>query len=72
MQVRAFERYIPLKSLKRVASFFFQNFSLIWKMQKCNFTDFDTSSVLQINCSKPYRVSFPYGFAAIVCQSEIM
>ena len=33
-------------------------------MQKCNFTDFDTRSVLQINCSNAYCVSLLYGFDA--------
>ena len=31
---------------------------------KCNFTDFDTISALQINCYNKHRVDLPYGFAA--------
>ena len=35
---------------------------------KCNFVDFDTMSVLQINCS----ISLLYGFAAIDSKKELM
>ena len=61
------------RSLKSVARVFFKSI-FIQKFRKCKncyFTDFDTSSVLQINCSNTYRVS-RYVFAAIDCQNEIM
>ena len=50
------------------------NAKLNFKVHKksCNFTGFDTSSVLQINCRNTYRVSLPYGFAASDCQNEII
>ena len=47
---------------------FFQKWG---KCKKCNFTDFDFNSALQLNCSNTYRVSIPYGIVAIDCQSKI-
>ena len=32
---------------------------------KCNFTDFDTFSSVQINCSNTHRIGLPFGFATI-------
>ena len=54
---------------KRCEFFLIQN---CLKNGKSNFTDFDTSSVLQINCSNTHRVSLPYGFSATDCQKDIM
>ena len=39
---------------------------------KTNLTDFHTCSILQINCSNTHSVNFPYDFAAIECQNEII
>ena len=61
-----------VKSLKESCEVFFPNEHFFKKFKKYNFTDFDTSFVLQINCSNIYRFSLPYGFAAIDCQHEIM
>ena len=62
---------LNFKVPKKRCEFFF-NPKLFKKNGKSNFTDFDTSSVLQINCSNTHRVSLPYGFSATDCQKDII
>ena len=60
-----------LKPVKKCCELFIQPKILVYA-RNCNFTDFDTISVLQFNCSNTIGFGLPCGVAAIVNKNEIM